>query len=64
MIETVHVQRGATVKKGQTLAMLFSGPERAALDLARSRASNEGEIKAAEARVDLTRRSTSAPTSS
>ena len=56
VIETVHVQRGASVKKGQTLAMLFSGPERASLDLARSRAGNEGEIKAAEARVELTRK--------
>jgi len=50
------VQRGASVKKGQTLALLSSGPERAALDLARSRATNEGEIKAAEARVELTRK--------
>src|SRR6267142_198712 len=56
VIETVHVQRGASVRKGQTLALLFSGPERAALDLARSRAGNEGEIKSAEARVDITRK--------
>jgi multidrug efflux pump subunit AcrA (membrane-fusion protein) len=56
VIETVHVQRGASVKRGQTLAVLFSGPERAALDLARSRAGNEGEIKSAEARVELTRK--------
>jgi len=56
VIETVHVQRGASVKKGQTLAMLYSGPERAALDLARSRASNEGEIKAAEAKLELTKK--------
>jgi len=26
VIETVHVQRGASVRKGQTLALLFSGP--------------------------------------
>jgi RND family efflux transporter MFP subunit len=56
VIETVHVQRGASVKKGQTLAMLSSGPERAVLDLARSRAGNEGEIKSAQARVDITRK--------
>ena len=56
VIEAVHVQRGATVKRGQTLAILFSGPERASLDLARSRAANEGEIKAAEARVEITRK--------
>lgn len=56
VIEAVHVQRGASVKKGQTLAMLFSGPERAVLDLARSRAGNEGELKAAQARVGITRK--------
>ena len=56
VIETVLVQRGASVKKGQTLALLSSGPERAALDLARSRAGNEGEIKAAEAKLELTRK--------
>jgi len=56
VIEAVHVQRGAPVKKGQTLAMLFSGPERAVLDLARSRAGNEGEIKSAQARVDITKK--------
>jgi RND family efflux transporter MFP subunit len=44
------------VTRGQTLAVLSSGPERAALELARSRAANEGEIKAAEARVDITRK--------
>lgn len=52
----MHVQRGTAVKRGQTLALLSSGPERAALDLARSRAANEGEIKAAEARVEITRK--------
>jgi len=56
VIEKVLVQRGASVRKGQTLALLFSGPERAALDLARSRATNEGEIKAAQARVDITKK--------
>ena len=50
------MQRGMAVKKGQTLALLSSGPERAALDLARSRAGNEGEIKSAEARVEITRK--------
>jgi RND family efflux transporter MFP subunit len=56
VVESVHVQRGARVTKGQPLATLFSGPERAALDLARSRAGNEGEIKAAQARLELTRK--------
>ena len=56
VIDKVLVQRGASVRKGQTLALLSSGPERAALDLARSRATNEGEIKAAQARVDITKK--------
>lgn len=56
VIESVPVQRGMAVRKGQTLAFLSSGPERAALQLARSRAANEGELKSAEARVDLTRK--------
>jgi RND family efflux transporter MFP subunit len=56
VIEAVHVQRGELVKKGALVATLSSGPEKAALDMARSRASMEGEIKAAEARVELTRK--------
>jgi RND family efflux transporter MFP subunit len=56
VIEAVHVQRGTAVRKGQTLALLSSGPERAALDLARSRAAMEGDVKSAEARVELARK--------
>jgi RND family efflux transporter MFP subunit len=56
VIESVPVRRGEFVKKGALLAKLASGPETAALNLARSRASMEGEIKAAEARVELTRK--------
>jgi RND family efflux transporter MFP subunit len=56
VIEAVHVQRGDLVKKGTLVATLSSGPEKAALDLARSRATMQGEIKAAEARVELTRK--------
>ena len=56
VIADVPVQRGSSVRRGQVLATLSSGPERAALDLARSRASNEGELKAAEARVEITRK--------
>jgi RND family efflux transporter MFP subunit len=56
VIEAVHVQRGDLVKKGTLVATLSSGPEKAALDLARSRAAMQGEIKAAEARVELTRK--------
>lgn len=56
VIESVLVRRGDTVKKGQPLARLASGPELAALNLARSRATMEGEMKAAEARVGITKK--------
>lgn len=56
VIESVLVRRGDLVKKGELVATLSSGPERAALDLARSRATMEGEIKSAEARVELARK--------
>lgn len=54
LIESVKVQRGDLVAKGQVIATLQSGPERAALDLARTRAASVGEIKVAEARVGIT----------
>ena len=53
VIEAVMVERGALVKKGQELAQLASGPERAAVELARSRAKMEGELKSAQTRVEL-----------
>lgn len=56
VVESVQVQRGDSVKKGQIVATLESGPERAALELAKSRATMQGELKAAEARVDLTQK--------
>ena len=56
VIESIRLQRGELVKKGTLVATLSSGPERAALDLARSRASMEGELKSAEARVTLARK--------
>jgi len=52
-IESIRVRRGDVVTKGQVVATLESGPERAALALAQSRASMQGEIKVAEARLDL-----------
>ena len=56
VIESVRVKRGDLVKKGQVLVTLESGPERAALELARSRARNQGEIKVNQARVEITRK--------
>jgi len=56
VIESLQVQRGSQVRKGQVIAQLFSGPERAALEVARSRATMEGELRSAEARLELTRK--------
>lgn len=53
IIESVLVERGSMVKQGQQIALLSSGPERAALDLARSRAGMTGELNSAEERVKL-----------
>jgi RND family efflux transporter MFP subunit len=53
VIEQVKVRRGDAVTRGQVLVELASGPERAALALARSRAAATGEIKSAQARVDI-----------
>lgn len=56
VIEAVLVRRGDKVKKGDLLAKLSSGPELATVNLARSRSTMEGEIKAAEARVELSKK--------
>ena len=56
VIESIRVQRGGVVRKGEIVATLESGPERASLELARSRAQMQGDLKAAEARVELTRK--------
>jgi RND family efflux transporter MFP subunit len=56
VIEQVKVRRGDVVARGQILVELASGPERAALALARSRAEATGEIKAAQARVDISQK--------
>ena len=56
IIESIHVSRGDFVAKGAVIAMLQSGPERAALELAKSRARAQGEIKVAEARLELSRK--------
>jgi len=53
VIESVSVERGTLLNKGDEIARLASGPERAAVDLARSRAGMEGELKSAQTRVEL-----------
>ena len=56
VIESVRVQRGDLVTKGQVIVALESGPERAALALATQRAKSLGDIKVSEARVEITRK--------
>jgi RND family efflux transporter MFP subunit len=53
LIEKVAVERGEAVKKGQVLVTLESGPERAALAVAKQRAGAIGAVKSAEAKLDL-----------
>ncbi|MGB8435503.1 MAG: efflux RND transporter periplasmic adaptor subunit [Burkholderiales bacterium] len=56
LIEKIHVERGDTVERGQVVVTLESGPERAALAVAKSRAEQAGAVKAAEARLSLAQR--------
>lgn len=55
LIDTVLVDRGAYVQKGQVLVELESGVEQAALNSARYRAAMLGETKVAQARADYAR---------
>ena len=50
-IDTIHVNRGAEVRKGQILVELDSASERIALEGARYRAVMEGQVKSAESRL-------------
>jgi RND family efflux transporter MFP subunit len=57
VLETVNVDRGDFVKEGQVLAILQSGVEKAALEVARVRTEMEGELKGKKANLDfLTRK--------
>lgn len=49
IIESIAVERGDMVKKGQVLAVLKAQSERAAVALAKARQEAEGEVHAAEA---------------
>jgi RND family efflux transporter MFP subunit len=55
LIETIYVERGSLVKKGQALVKLDSGVEQAALASARYRAIMEGQVKSSEARLHAAR---------
>lgn len=54
VIETVDVDRGDFVKKGQVVATLQSGVEKATMELARARAEIETAIKSKEAQLAFT----------
>jgi len=53
VLETVDVDRGDFVKKGQVLATLQSGVEKATMEAARARAEMESGIKAKQANLDF-----------
>lgn len=53
ILESVRVDRGDVVKKGQVMATLQSGVERATMELARARAEMDSSIKAREARLEF-----------
>ena len=59
LLETVMVDRGDIVKKGQALAALESSAEKAAMDVLRARATMESAIKTGQARLELSARSQS-----
>lgn len=49
IVESIAVERGDSVKKGQVLAVLKAQSERAAVALAKARQDAEGELRAADA---------------
>lgn len=53
ILEKVYVDRGDFVEKGQVLAKLQSGVERATMELARARAEMEASIKAKRTHLDF-----------
>jgi RND family efflux transporter MFP subunit len=61
LIERINTDRGQFVRAGQVVVELDSGAERAALDVARHRATMQGAVRSGESRLDyatlkLTRR--------
>lgn len=57
LLETVTVDRGDLVKKGQILATLESDAEKAAVEVLRAKATLESAIKIGQARLELSTRS-------
>lgn len=58
VIEAMRVERGDFVKKGQIIAVLRGDVERAALDVASSRAQADADVQAAIAALEFARQST------
>jgi len=56
IIETVNVDRGDFVQKGQVVATLQSGVEKATMEAARARAEMEATVRAKQARLDFSKR--------
>ena len=56
ILKTVDAERGDMIKKGQVLATLESGVERATMELAHARAEMEQTIRAGEARLEFSLR--------
>lgn len=55
VLDRVNVDRGSSIRKGQVLAILKADVERAAADVARSRAQAEADVQAAAANRDYTK---------
>jgi RND family efflux transporter MFP subunit len=55
VVESVKVERGDVVRKGQILAVLRSDVERASVQIAKSRSQTVAEIRSAEANLKLAR---------
>lgn len=55
VVESVKVERGDIVRKGQILAVLRSDVERASVEVANTRSQTEAEIRSAEANLRLAR---------
>ncbi|MBL8378812.1 MAG: efflux RND transporter periplasmic adaptor subunit [Burkholderiales bacterium] len=54
-VETLHVERGDLVRRGQVLATLKADVERASLSIAQARAQSDAEVQAAQANLDFLR---------
>lgn len=52
LIERINTDRGQFVRQGQVLVELDSGAERAALDVAKHRATMQGALRSGESRLD------------